>query len=86
MYFKLLEKYQYQIILYTLAYFCLCFFKYTCNTKSFFTVISGNPCPAWQPFLCQSSEVCIALDTVCDGHPDCPDHFDEDAELCNASK
>ncbi|XP_060563701.1 neuropeptide prohormone-4-like isoform X1 [Ruditapes philippinarum] len=47
---------------------------------------TGNPCPAWKPFLCQSSQACIALDTVCDGHPDCPDHFDEDEELCNARK
>lgn len=47
---------------------------------------TGNPCPPWQPFLCQSSGVCIALDVVCDDHPDCPDHFDEDKELCNAKK
>lgn len=47
---------------------------------------TGNPCPAWKPFLCQSSSVCIALDSVCDDHPDCPDQFDEDKELCNAKK
>ncbi|KAL4237889.1 hypothetical protein ACF0H5_002599 [Mactra antiquata] len=47
---------------------------------------TANPCPAYQPFLCQSSGVCIALDSVCDEHPDCPDHFDEDKELCNARR
>lgn len=46
----------------------------------------GNPCPPWKPFLCQSSAVCIALQNVCDDNPDCPDHFDEDKELCNARK
>jgi len=50
------------------------------------TTCTGNPCPAWQPFLCKSSSVCIALESVCDDHPDCPDHFDEDEELCNARK
>ena len=30
--------------------------------------------------------MCIALQYVCDDNPDCPDHFDEDKELCSASK
>ncbi|XP_052768619.1 neuropeptide prohormone-4-like isoform X2 [Mya arenaria] len=48
----------------------------------------GNPCPPYQPFLCGSATVpvCIALDAVCDDHPDCPDHFDEDKDLCNARR
>lgn len=46
---------------------------------------SSNPCPPETPFLCRSPQKsCIALGNICDRHPDCPDGFDEDPQMCNA--
>jgi len=40
-----------------------------------------------EPFQCPQSEVCIALQFICDGHPgDCPGNLDENEETCIAAK
>uniref|UniRef100_A0A1W7RA97 Low Density Lipoprotein Receptor n=1 Tax=Hadrurus spadix TaxID=141984 RepID=A0A1W7RA97_9SCOR len=44
-------------------------------------------CHPTQPFRCPgSTTVCISLQYLCDGAPDCPDSYDEDAHLCTAAK
>lgn len=45
----------------------------------------GNPCDASKPFLCKSSQTCVALKYVCDGTWDCDDGFDEEPLVCNAA-
>lgn len=57
------------------------------KVKPFFLAFPANPCPPETPFLCRSPQKsCIALGNICDRHPDCPDGFDEDPQMCNASK
>lgn len=45
-------------------------------------------CPRFRPFKCPSSEklMCIAIQYLCDGAPDCPDAYDEDPKLCTAAR
>lgn len=57
------------------------------NISHFFLAFPANPCPPETPFLCRSPQkTCIALGNICNRHPDCPDGFDEDPQMCNASK
>ncbi|CAF1160055.1 unnamed protein product, partial [Didymodactylos carnosus] len=40
-----------------------------------------------EPFQCPHTEKCIALQFICDGHPDdCPGNLDENEETCIAAK
>jgi len=50
------------------------------------SIFSDNPCPPDQPFLCKSHAKCIPLEYVCNNFRDCPDGFDEQKAVCNASK
>lgn len=43
-------------------------------------------CAAYEPFRCPGGEVCISIQYLCDGAPDCPDGYDENARLCTAAK
>ncbi|XP_067120049.1 IDLSRF-like peptide [Centruroides vittatus] len=44
-------------------------------------------CHPTQPFRCPgTTTVCISLQYLCDGAPDCPDGYDEDNRLCIAAK
>ncbi|XP_014681499.1 PREDICTED: IDLSRF-like peptide [Priapulus caudatus] len=43
-------------------------------------------CPPIKPFSCPgNSEVCLPLQYICDGSPDCPDGYDEGIKLCTAA-
>lgn len=46
--------------------------------------ISGEPCHPYEPFKCPGNGACISIQYLCDGAPDCPDGYDEDARLCTA--
>lgn len=43
-------------------------------------------CEAYEPFRCPGGEVCISIQYLCDGAPDCPDGYDENPRLCTAAK
>ncbi|KAH9412723.1 IDLSRF-like peptide [Dermatophagoides pteronyssinus] len=44
-------------------------------------------CHPTQPFRCPgNSLICISIQYLCDGAPDCPDGYDEDTSLCTAAK
>ncbi|XP_042203824.1 prohormone-4-like isoform X2 [Homarus americanus] len=43
-------------------------------------------CMAYEPFRCPGGEVCISIQYLCDGAPDCPDGYDENPRLCTAAK
>merc|ERR1719420_114588 len=43
-------------------------------------------CPAFEPFRCPDSGRCISIQYLCDGAPDCNDHYDEDPKLCTAAR
>lgn len=50
----------------------------------FFWLILGEPCHPYEPFKCPGNGACISIQYLCDGAPDCPDGYDEDARLCTA--
>lgn len=42
-------------------------------------------CHPTQPFRCPGgTNICISIQYLCDGAPDCPDGYDEDSRLCTA--
>ncbi|XP_069978249.1 IDLSRF-like peptide isoform X1 [Penaeus vannamei] len=43
-------------------------------------------CAAYEPFRCPGGHVCISIQYLCDGAPDCPDGYDENLQLCTAAK
>ncbi|XP_053655475.1 prohormone-4 isoform X2 [Cherax quadricarinatus] len=43
-------------------------------------------CMAYEPFRCPGGQVCISIQYLCDGAPDCPDGYDENPKLCTAAK
>ncbi|XP_076312662.1 prohormone-4-like [Tachypleus tridentatus] len=44
-------------------------------------------CHPTRPFRCPGDEtICISIQYLCDGAPDCPDGYDEDHRLCTAAK
>lgn len=49
-----------------------------------FKFVSGEPCHPYEPFKCPGNGACISIQYLCDGAPDCPDGYDEDARLCTA--
>ncbi|KAH6924359.1 hypothetical protein HPB50_016312 [Hyalomma asiaticum] len=47
--------------------------------------VDTDRCHPTQPFRCPASTtVCISIQYLCDGAPDCPDGYDEDPRLCTA--
>lgn len=49
--------------------------------------VDTDRCHPTQPFRCPASTtVCISIQYLCDGAPDCPDGYDEDPRLCTAAK
>lgn len=46
----------------------------------------GEPCHPYEPFRCPGDGVCISIQYLCDGAPDCQDGYDEDSRLCTAAK
>ncbi|XP_046984818.1 IDLSRF-like peptide isoform X1 [Schistocerca americana] len=50
---------------------------------------NGEACHPYEPFKCPGGEgkgICISIQYLCDGAPDCPDGYDEDTRLCTAAK
>ncbi|XP_050686360.1 prohormone-4-like isoform X2 [Eriocheir sinensis] len=43
-------------------------------------------CMPYEPFRCPGGEICISIQYLCDGAPDCPDGYDENLRLCTAAK
>ncbi|XP_069163716.1 prohormone-4 isoform X2 [Procambarus clarkii] len=43
-------------------------------------------CMAYEPFRCPGGTMCISIQYLCDGAPDCPDGYDENPRLCTAAK
>ncbi|XP_046387442.1 IDLSRF-like peptide [Ischnura elegans] len=43
-------------------------------------------CHPYEPFRCPGDGICISIQYLCDGAPDCPDGYDEDSRLCTAAK
>ncbi len=37
-----------------------------------------------EPYNCPGTNLCISLQFICDGIPDCPDDYDENPSVCNA--
>ncbi|XP_013785164.1 IDLSRF-like peptide, partial [Limulus polyphemus] len=47
----------------------------------------NDRCHPTRPFRCPGDEtICISIQYLCDGAPDCPDGYDEDHRLCTAAK
>ena len=46
--------------------------------------VTGEPCHPYEPFRCPGDGVCISIQYLCDGAPDCQDGYDEDSRLCTA--
>ncbi|XP_069685404.1 IDLSRF-like peptide isoform X2 [Periplaneta americana] len=46
----------------------------------------GDACHPYEPFKCPGDGICISIQYLCDGAPDCPDGYDEDSRLCTAAK
>ncbi|XP_021002168.1 IDLSRF-like peptide isoform X2 [Parasteatoda tepidariorum] len=47
----------------------------------------SDRCHPTQPFRCPGDRtVCISIQYLCDGAPDCSDGYDEDPRLCTAAK
>ncbi|XP_042877393.1 IDLSRF-like peptide [Penaeus japonicus] len=47
---------------------------------------TDRECAAYEPFRCPGGHVCISIQYLCDGAPDCPDGYDENLQLCTAAK
>ncbi|XP_017793412.1 PREDICTED: prohormone-4 [Habropoda laboriosa] len=45
-----------------------------------------NACRPYEPFKCPGDGMCISIQYLCDGAPDCQDGYDEDSRLCTAAK
>nr|CAD7200321.1 unnamed protein product [Timema douglasi] len=45
---------------------------------------AGDACHPYEPFKCPGDGICISIQYLCDGAPDCPDGYDEDSRLCTA--
>ncbi|KAK8396106.1 hypothetical protein O3P69_005307 [Scylla paramamosain] len=43
-------------------------------------------CMPYEPFRCPGGGICISIQYLCDGAPDCPDGYDENLRLCTAAK
>lgn len=43
-------------------------------------------CHAYEPFKCPGDDICISIQYLCDGAPDCKDGYDENSRLCTAAK
>lgn len=56
------------------------YIKYIIN----YSLNLGEPCHPYEPFKCPGNGACISIQYLCDGAPDCPDGYDEDARLCTA--
>ncbi|XP_064489618.1 prohormone-4-like isoform X1 [Ornithodoros turicata] len=49
--------------------------------------VDAERCPPTKPFRCPgTTTVCIPIQYLCDGAPDCTDGYDEDPRLCTAAK
>ncbi|KAI1302324.1 Prohormone-4 [Halotydeus destructor] len=49
--------------------------------------VDPERCHPIQPFRCPGERtICISIQYLCDGAPDCPDGYDEDSRLCTAAK
>ncbi|KAI5699327.1 IDLSRF-like peptide isoform X2 [Diaphorina citri] len=48
--------------------------------------VAEGACHPYEPFRCPGDGTCISIQYLCDGAPDCPDSYDEDARLCTAAK
>lgn len=53
---------------------------YSADTKA------ERECMAYEPFRCPGGTMCISIQYLCDGAPDCPDGYDENPRLCTAAK
>ncbi|XP_066587924.1 IDLSRF-like peptide [Prorops nasuta] len=52
-----------------------------------FSKRAGSSCHPYEPFKCPGDQLlCISIQYLCDGAPDCPDGYDEDSRLCTAAK
>ncbi|KAK8396108.1 hypothetical protein O3P69_005307 [Scylla paramamosain] len=52
-----------------------------------YTKRSGpKDCMPYEPFRCPGGGICISIQYLCDGAPDCPDGYDENLRLCTAAK
>lgn len=50
-------------------------------------LVDTERCHPTQPFRCPGTKnVCIPIQYLCDGAPDCKDNYDEDPRLCTAGK
>lgn len=50
-------------------------------------IVDTERCHPTQPFRCPGKgTVCISIQYLCDGAPDCPDGYDEHAALCTAGE
>ncbi|OQR79488.1 prohormone-4-like [Tropilaelaps mercedesae] len=59
----------------------------TIAMKTDLQAIDTERCHPTQPFRCPGKgTVCISIQYLCDGAPDCPDGYDEHAALCTAAK
>jgi len=48
---------------------------------------AASRCHPYEPFRCPGdTDMCISIQYLCDGAPDCPDGYDEDPRLCTAAK
>ncbi|XP_034193120.1 prohormone-4 [Osmia lignaria lignaria] len=45
-----------------------------------------NACRPYEPFKCPGDGICISIQYLCDGAPDCQNGYDEDSRLCTAAK
>lgn len=52
--------------------------------NGFYSYISGEACHPYEPFKCPGDGVCISIQYLCDGAPDCQNGYDEDSRLCTA--
>lgn len=43
-------------------------------------------CHPYEPFKCPGDGMCISIQYLCDGAPDCQNGYDEDSRLCTAAK
>ncbi|XP_015795028.1 IDLSRF-like peptide [Tetranychus urticae] len=52
-----------------------------------YCAVDTERCRPTEPFRCPGKEnVCISIQYLCDGAPDCKDNYDEDPRLCTAAK
>jgi len=49
-------------------------------------VCVSEACHPYEPFKCPGDGICISIQYLCDGAPDCQDGYDEDSRLCTAGE